>query len=319
ALSYFGTDQSQVQRYLTGRSVTESRLGLLFNGLFKIPMQALILFIGVLVFVFYVFVQPPIFFNQPTLEAVRASDRGPEVAALEQAYEKSYQERRKAALTYVASLDRGQEDLTAKAAMQAADRALTDQKKAVQSVIKEALPEAELKDGDYIFVSFVLRFLPSGLVGLLIAVIMSAAMSSTASELNALGSTTVIDIYRRGFRPEASEQHALSASKVFTALWGLIALGFATFANLLDNLIEAVNILGSIFYGTVLGLFLVAFFLRRVGGSAVLIGAAVAQTSVIALFFTSEVGYLWFNVIGCALVCAVSAAVQPLLSSTEES
>ena len=313
ALSYFGTDQSQVQRYLTGRSVTESRLGLLFNGLFKIPMQALILFIGVLVFVFYVFVQPPIFFNAPTLAAAKASSKGAQISALEEKFAESYEARRAAALRYVDSLKAGTEDQTAKADLQAADRALAEHKQQAKSMIREALPEAETKDGDYIFVSFVLQFLPAGLVGLLIAVILSAAMSSTASELNALGSTTVIDMYRRGFYRDAPESHAVAASKVFTAMWGLVALGFASFASLLDNLIEAVNILGSIFYGTVLGLFLVAFFLRNVGATAVLIGAAVAQTTVVLLFFSSSVGYLWFNVIGCGVVLLVAAIAQPLV------
>ncbi len=312
ALSYFGTDQSQVQRYLTGRSVTESRLGLLFNGLFKIPMQALILFIGVLVFVFYVFVTPPIFFNAPTLEAARATDRGGALAAIETEFNAASETRRAAALRYVQSLESGRESEDAKAALRAADVAVSKYKQQAKNLIAEALPEAETKDGDYIFVGFVLNFLPAGLVGLLIAVILSAAMSSTASELNALGSTTVIDLYRRGLRPDATPTHALAASKIFTAMWGLVALAFASFASLLDNLIEAVNILGSIFYGTVLGLFLVAFFLRRVQATAVLVGAAVAQTTVVVLFFTSDVGYLWFNVIGCGVVLAVSALVQPL-------
>ena len=313
ALSYFGTDQSQVQRYLTGRSVTESRLGLLFNGLFKIPMQALILFIGVLVFVFYVFVQPPIFFNAPTLAAAKASPKGAKISALEARFAQTFEARRAAAMRYVDSLEAGAEDPNAKTELQAADRALAEHKQQAMAMIKEALPEAETKDGDYIFVSFVLQFLPSGLVGLLIAVILSAAMSSTASELNALGSTTVIDLYRRGFYREAPEGHAVTASKIFTAMWGLVALAFASFASLLDNLIEAVNILGSIFYGTVLGLFLVAFFLRNVGATAVLIGAAVAQTTVVALFFTSDVGYLWYNVIGCGVVLLVSAMAQPVV------
>ena len=315
ALSYFGTDQSQVQRYLTGRSVTESRLGLLFNGLFKIPMQALILFIGVLVFVFYIFVPPPIFFNAPTLQAAAASSRGADISALQEAFQKAHESRKAAALRYVESLKNGVEDPEAKLALRQADDVLTTQREAAKAVIGEALPDAETKDADYIFVSFVLQFLPSGLVGLLIAVILSAAMSSTASELNALGSTTVIDLYRRGWAQNASDSHALMASKIFTAMWGLVALAFASFASLLDNLIEAVNILGSIFYGTVLGLFLVAFFLRRVSSTAVLIGAAVAQTTVVAMFFTSSVGYLWFNVIGCGVVLAVAAFAQAIIDA----
>lgn len=315
ALSYFGTDQSQVQRYLTGRSATESRLGLLFNGLFKIPMQALILFIGVLVFVFYVFVQPPIFFNGPALEAARASARGSEIVALEERFAEAHQARKAAAHRYVESLEAGREDAKAKADLREADQRMASQQRALKAVLVEAVPDAETKDGDYVFVSFVLEYLPSGLIGLLIAVIMSAAMSSTASELNALGSTTVIDLYRRRFVPNASAQHSLTASKVFTALWGLVALGFASFASLLDNLIEAVNILGSIFYGTVLGLFLVAFFLKRVTATPVLVGAAIAQATVVFLFFESSIGYLWYNVIGCGIVLVASALVQALLGT----
>lgn len=317
ALSYFGTDQSQVQRYLSGKSVTESRLGLLFNGLFKIPMQTLILFIGVLVFVFYIFVPPPIFFNAPTLEAARKTSAGPQLASLEAAYAEAFEVQKSAATRYVQSLEAGHEDAQTKAELQAAAAVLSTQRAQAKALVAKALPEAETKDADYVFVSFVLRYLPSGLVGLLIAVILSAAMSSTASELNALGSTTVIDIYKRGFRPEASDRHSLLASKLFTAGWGLVALAFASFASLLDNLIEAVNILGSIFYGTVLGLFLVAFFVRRVTATPVFIAALIAQAVVATLFFTSSLGFLWYNVVGCGLVVVVSMILQALLPSPQ--
>ncbi len=313
ALSYFGTDQSQVQRYLTGRSVTESRLGLLFNGLFKIPMQTLILFIGVLVFIFYIFVQPPIFFNAPALQAARSTQVAPQLQALEASYAEAFEAQKAAAGRYVQSLEAGQEDPAAKADLQAAAGVLTEHRVQAKALVAEALPETETKDADYVFVSFVLHYLPSGLVGLLIAVILSAAMSSTASELNALGSTTVIDIYKRGFNRDASDAHTLWASKLFTAMWGLVALSFASFASLLDNLIEAVNILGSIFYGTVLGLFLVAFFFKRVTATPVFVAALVAQAAVALLFFTSSLGFLWFNVVGCGLVIIIASLLQPLL------
>lgn len=310
ALSYFGTDQSQVQRYLTGKSVTESRLGLLFNGMFKIPMQALILFIGVLVFVFYVFVKPPVFFNQPALEAVYDTPEAARMSAVQSEYDEAFETQKLAAERYVSDLQAGAGDGTSKAALQSAASKLADIRKEAKTVVAAALPEAETKDADYVFISFILGFLPVGLVGLLVAVILSAAMSSTASELNALGSTTTIDLYRRILRPDASDRHALNASKLFTMMWGGVALAFASFASLLDNLIEAVNILGSIFYGTVLGLFLVAFFLKRVTATPVFIAALVAQAIVVTLFFTSSLGFLWYNVVGCTTVMAVSWVLQ---------
>ena len=310
ALSYFGTDQSQVQRYLTGRSVTESRLGLLFNGVFKVPMQAFILFIGVLVFVFYVFVRPPVFFNQPTLDAARSSAHAPALAEVEARYDAAFEAQRAAATAYVAELEAGREGPTAKAALTAAGREVQVIRQQAKALVAAAVPGAETKDADYVFISFVLTYLPAGLVGLLIAVIMSAAMSSTASELNALGSTTYIDLYQRALAPASGERRAVLASKLFTALWGGVALAFAATASLLDNLIEAVNILGSIFYGTVLGLFLVAFFMKRVTGTPVFLAALVAQATVVTLFFTSSLGFLWYNVVGCAVVMGVSGLLQ---------
>lgn len=313
ALSYFGTDQSQVQRYLTGRSVTESRLGLLFNGMFKIPMQALILFTGVLVFVFYVFVKPPVFFNEPTLAAVYETERAEQMATVQSRYDAAFEVQRVAAERYVAALDEGGPVDDKKAALAAAGAELSEVRAEAKRVVAEALPEAETKDADYVFIAFVLEYLPVGLVGLLVAVILSAAMSSTASELNALGSTTTIDLYRRIFKRDASDAHALRASKLFTMMWGGVALAFASFASLLDNLIEAVNILGSIFYGTVLGLFLVAFFLKRVTATPVFVAALIAQVIVVGLFLGSSLGFLWYNVIGCGAVMGISAILQPVL------
>lgn len=310
ALSYFGTDQSQVQRYLSGRSVTESRLGLLFNGFFKIPMQALILFVGVLVFVFYVFERPPIFFNAPDLRQTYQTEHAAEMLRIEARYDRALEARRRAAQRYVEALDNDGPEDTAKADL-VVQHAQTDAlREEARVLIQKAVPEAETRDVDYVFITFVLEHLPAGLVGILVAVILSAAMSSTASELNALGTTTTMDIYRRIFRTGKNggtagadrTLHDLRASKLFTAFWGLVAVAFASFASLLDNLIQAVNILGSIFYGTVLGLFLVAFFLRHVGARSVFIAALVAQTVVVVLFFGSTLGYLWYNVVGCVTV-----------------
>lgn len=314
AMSYFGTDQSQVQRYLSGRSVTESRLGLIFNGIFKIPMQFLILFIGVMVFVFYLFVQPPMFFNTPALDRVaQQAEYAPELDALHARYDEAFAAQRVAAMAYAQSGDSAE----AKKRFQDAAAVTTDVRNDAKSLVKKALPNVETKDADYVFISFVLDFLPKGLVGLLIAVILTAAMSSTASELTALGSTSVNDLYKRAFandRPKTPEndRKELLASKGFTMLWGLVAIGFATFASLVDNLIEAVNILGSIFYGTVLGLFVVAFFLKRVTSGPVLWAALIAQTIIIGLYFRSDLGFLWFNVIGCAIVVVLSSLFEML-------
>jgi Na+/proline symporter len=201
----------------------------------------------------------------------------------------------------------------AKEALKGSQKEAGALRKEAKAVVSRALPGVETKDSDYIFIGFVKRWLPSGLFGLLIAVILSAAMSSIASELNALGATTTVDFYQRVFRREASDRHMLVASKLLTVFWGLVAVGFASFASLLDNLIQAVNILGSIFYGTVLGLFLVAFFLKYVRGNAVFIAAVISQATVIALFLRSDIGYLWYNVIGCALVVVLSLVIQAVL------
>jgi Na+/proline symporter len=308
AMAYFGTDQSQVQRYLSGRSVAESRLGLLFNGMVKIPMQAVILFTGVMVFVFYLSVQPPIFFNTPALAEVARGPHAPELAGLERRFDAAFAEQRAAAERFVVSGDdAARESLKAAAGRTAAIRAET------KDLVKRALPEAETQDADYVFLGFVLRYVPSGLVGLLIAVILCAAMSSVSSELAALGTTTTVDLYKRHLRRESSPRQDLVASKLFTAAWGVAAVSFATFASLLDNLIEAVNILGSIFYGTMLGLFVVAFFVRRVTATPVLLAALLAQASVVVLFLASDLGFLWYNVIGCGIVVVAALALQVIL------
>jgi solute:Na+ symporter, SSS family len=310
ALSYFGTDQSQVQRYLSGKSITEMRLGLLFNGIFKVPMQFLILFTGVMVFVFFLFHRPPMHFDAPTL-AELARVRPAEVAKLDARYEAELAIQHAAAHAFVA--DRSEASRTA----------LVDSAKRVDGIrgevkqlIKEALPDAETRDTDFIFLTFVLQHMPVGLVGLLIAVILCAAMSSKSSELLALGTTTTTDFYLRLRKTKPPPDRELFISKVSTVVWGVIAILFASSMSLFDNLIEAVNILGSIFYGTILGMFLVAFFVRFVGATAVLVGAIVAQTLIVTLFFASDLGFLWFNVIGCVTVIVVSAIAQLVLPTS---
>jgi Na+/proline symporter len=311
ALAYFGTDQSQVQRYLSGRSVAESRLGLLFNGMFKVPMQFVILFTGVLVFVFYQFTQPPIFFNAPALARVERGAHASELRALQDRYEGAFEAQRRAATDYVAALGAGEDvERVARAALRAAAAETDALRTEAKALVARALPNAETKDADYVFLTFVLRYVPAGFVGLLIAVILCAAMSSTASELAALGATSTVDLYKRLFRRGGSAGHDLLVSKLFTVFWGLVAVSFASFASLLDNLIQAVNILGSIFYGTILGLFAVAFFVRRVTATPVLLAALVAQAVVIALFFLSDLGFLWYNVVGSAIVVGLSLLIE---------
>ena len=319
ALSYFGTDQSQVGRYLTGRSISESRLGLLFNGVLKIPMQFMILFVGILVFVFYQFTAPPLLFNQPLRARVQATAHAGEFATLETKWTEVQAGKRAEAERYLAARESGDSaaEANAREGLRAASRTAETIRKDAKAVVSRALPGVETKDSDYIFISFVKDWMPSGLVGLLITVILAAAMSSIASELTALGATTTVDFYRRLLRRDASDAHVLKASKVFTVFWGLVAVAFASFASLLDNLIQAVNILGSIFYGTVLGLFLVAFFLKHVRGNAVFLAAVLSQGTVIALFVLSDIGYLWFNVIGCALVVVLSLVLQTVMPRAE--
>ncbi len=318
ALSYFGTDQSQVQRYLSGRSVGESRLGLLFNGIFKIPMQFLILFTGVMVFVFYIFARPPVHFDAPVLARVQAA-RPAEVAALDQRYDERLAEQRAAALAFLTARDTARE-AAAREALQKAHAGVAEVRADTKKLIAEALPSAQTRDTDHVFLSFVLAHLPIGIIGLLVAVILCAAMSSVASELIALGTTTTIDFHLRIRRAlgRSSTTSDLRVSKIYTIVWGAFAILFASTAQLFDNLIEAVNILGSIFYGTILGLFVVAFFLNHVRATATLIGGLTAQTLIVILFFVTDLGFLWFNVIACVTVVIVSLAAQVLVGDKRE-
>jgi len=315
SLSYFGTDQSQVQRYLTGTSLRESRLGLMFNAVFKIPMQFFILLLGALVFVFYQFERPPVFFNQTLWNTHAQSEAGAPLRALESSYIALHEHKEASIHAWLEA--RGGNDPAAEAAAKAGLLEAHAASEGVRSQAKAALvaadPRAKTKDSDFVFITFVLTQLPQGIVGLLIAVIFAAALSSVASELNALGSTTTIDLYRHVIQRDGSDTHYVKASKLFTMLWGGIAISFALFANMVENLIEAVNIVGSIFYGVVLGLFIVAFFIKRIGGTAVFLAAVAAQTLVITLFFTSTIGYLWFNLIGCGACVGFSLILQSLL------
>ncbi|RYU82154.1 sodium:solute symporter [Hymenobacter persicinus] len=316
ALSYFGTDQSQVQRYLSGQSVTESRLGLLMNGLVKVPMQFGILLIGVLLFVFYQFNQPPLTFNRPAYQRVaRSAEFGPRLRALEQQQTTLFEAQRAAnaelveVLRQPAGAARAELLAAAQTRLQTTQAATRGLHAEALTLLRQASPATEAKDTDYVFLSFVLRYLPSGLVGLLVAVVLSAAMSSAAAGLNALASTTVIDLYKPG-RPEHSGLHYVRVSRFSAIAWGLLGIGFATFAARLENLIQAVNILGSLFYGTILGIFVVAFFQKSIGGRAVYRAAILTQAIIFALFAFTSIAYLWYNIIGCFLVMALGWLLQ---------
>lgn len=312
-LSYFGTDQSQVQRYLSGKSLTESRLGLLFNGILKVPMQFLILFVGILVFVFFQFNHPPVHFNTANVDNLKGTEYEEQFNQYSEQYAQ-LNEQKEVEVRQMIQAIRIEDQSTLSQAQSRYDN-IYQQENQIREEVKELIstqnPAAKTQDTDYVFITFITTYLPIGLVGLLLAVIFSAAMSSTSSELNALATTTVIDIYRRSLAPDKSDRHYLNASKGFTILWGIIALIFALVANLFDNLIEAVNIIGSLFYGVILGVFMVAFFLKMVRGNAVFIAAIISELIVIAIFTLSNYGiisiaYLWLNLIGCILVMIFS-------------
>jgi Na+/proline symporter len=316
ALSYFGADQSQVQRYLAGGSVKESRLGLLFNAAVKVPMQFFILLLGAMVFMFYQFEQPPVYFNQPAYQRALESSHGPQLTELQTQFDEVFAQKRAVirALSTASSSER--DAVTNKVrTLDAEARALRDQTKAV---LVQAGVDPKSKESDYVFITFILQQMPHGIVGLLIAVILCATMSAMAATLNALGSTTAIDFYRPLIRPNASDHHYVVAAQALTAAWGLIAIGVASFASLVENLLEAGNILGSIFYGSILGLFLTAFFIRRATGSAVFFAALFAQMLVFVLFATTNIGYLWYNLIGCAAVLIFAPILQQTLFRSAE-
>ena len=312
ALSYFGTDQSQVGRYLSGQSVTQSRLGLLFNGLVKVPMQFFILFIGAMVFAFYQFTTPPLFFNVDEVRKIGESRYAADYRTLEAQHETASAAKQQQVHALVEALRSG-DDRAVTVAEQGVERA----EQSVQALRTSAVellekndPKAATNDTNYVFLTFVLQYLPVGLVGLVMAAIFAAAMSSTASELNALASTTIVDIYKRTIKRDGSDRHLVLVSKLATVVWGGLAIGFAMFANRLGSLVEAVNILGSLFYGTILGVFLLAFYVKRVGGTAAFLGALIGEAAVIWGFRAGAVSFLWYNVIGCVVTVLAAMAIQ---------
>jgi SSS family transporter len=319
ALSYFGTDQSQVQRYLSGKSKRESQLGLAFNGIFKIPMQFFILFVGVMVFVFYQFNATPIHFNPAARSALQSSDYRVEYEALSSELKVVQEEKQQLQLDYLeaqkSGLASGLSPLKNK--LQTLDLEENELRSKAKVLLAKADPDIAANDKDYVFIHFILNNLPRGLIGLLLAVILSAAMSSTASELNALGTITTLDIYRRYATVSTAPKHYLKMSKLFTFSWGLIAIAIASVASLFENLIQLVNIIGSIFYGNVLGIFLLAFFFKRIQGKAVFYAAIVTQILVIAVFYADLMSYLWLNVLGCGLVILIAHFLELFSAKSE--
>ena len=315
ALSYFGTDQSQVGRYLSGRSVTESRLGLLFNGLAKVPMQFGILFVGAMVFVVYLFVPAPVHFNPVETKRLASGPLAGEFAAVEEGHRKALAERREAVERFLDARHRGDGagQAGAREALRRAAERTEEERGRAAALVRRSNPRSDGRDTNTIFLRFVLENLPSGLVGLILAAVFSAAMSSASAELSSLATTSVIDIYRPFVRTEATSGHYVLASRAATVLWGAVAIAFAQYASRLGTLVEAVNVLGSLFYGTILGVFLVAFYVRRVGGTAVFTAALVSEGAVLARFAFTKVSFLWFNVAGCVLVVGLSALLQPVV------
>jgi solute:Na+ symporter, SSS family len=315
SLSYFGCDQSQVQRYLSGSSLRESRLGLMFNAVLKIPMQFFILFLGVMLFVFYQFEQPPIFFDQAAWHEAVQRDPKQKLESIQQQFQIASVQAEQDIRKWLATRNSG--DRSAEAIARAKARTDVDDVNTIRAqaekVMQQNDPGVKSNDADYVFVTFILGHLPHGLIGLLIAAFFAAALQSKSAELNALGATTTVDFYRHLLKREASDAHYVAASRWFTFLWGLVAIAFALFANLVENLIQAINIVGSVFYGVFLALFLVAFFVRRVSGTAVFWAALAAQSLVFIMYFSLNISYLWYNLIGCAACVLLSLVCQVFL------
>lgn len=319
ALSYFGTDQSQVQRYLSGKSIRESQMGLVFNGLMKVPMQFFILLTGVMVYVFFQFQSLPINFNPNSKATVENSIYAEDYKKLETDLVKISAEKKEVTLAYANQLNIDRENKVLKSRIIALNEKEKNIRDEAKVIIGKANEKGKTSDADYVFMHFIINFLPKGMIGLLLAVIMCAAMSSTASGLSSLASTTVIDIYKRNLKTSKSDKHFVNASKLFTIMWGVIAILFACFGTLFENLIQLVNIIGSIFYGTVLGIFLVGFYVKFVKGKAIFWGAALSQLTIFFIYYFAihiypsgqeKLGYLWLNFIGAVLTFIFSVIFQ---------
>lgn len=316
-LSYFGTDQSQVGRYLSGKSVKESQMGLIMNGILKVPMQFFILLTGVLVFVFFQFNDAPLHFNPTNVEKVKASEYKADYENLEQKLSQINTDKKIVNQIYIEQLKHNEFDNPIlKKQMVALSLKEKDLREDAKEVIKKVDGKTETNDKDYVFLYFILNYLPKGLLGLLLAVIFSAAMSSSASGLNSLGATSAIDIYKRNVSNK-SDKHYVVATQYFTVFWGVVAIGFACISSLFENLIQLVNIIGSIFYGTVLGIFLIGFYIKYIKGKAVFIGACISQLAIFYIFYLDVVSYLWLNFIGALLTISISYLLQRTFNKTD--
>jgi Na+/proline symporter len=315
-LSYFGTDQSQVGRYLTGSSIGQSRMGLIMNGLIKVPMQFLILLIGILVLAFYQFNQPPLFFNRYEVQQIKQSQYSTQYSGLEKQYATAFQQKKTSAENYAKAIDSKDEaQINATTdAFKKADAAQTAIRKDAIALIKKSDGKSDgSNDTNYVFLNFVTHYLPRGLIGLLIAIVFLASMGSTASALNSLASTSVVDIYKRIINPNAADKKYLNASRWATVLWGLVCIGMALFAGKVGNLLEAVNELGSYIYGTILGVFVVAFFLKNIRGTSVFIAAIITELTICVMGYLNVIAYLWLNAIGCILVIVIACILNLIL------
>ena len=312
ALAYFGTDQSQVQRYLTGKSIAQSKLGLLFNGMAKVPMQFFILLVGVMVFVFYQFVTPPLFFNQEEQTKAQSGPLSGEYQKVQKEYESASSQKRAEIRNWLSASD--EEKASAREKMLNANRKTEAIRAQAVDLIRKTDPGANASDTNFVFLTFVTQYLPAGLVGLIIVVVFGATMSSTSSELNALATSSVVDVYRRLIHKTGSDRHYLFVSRIATGLWGLFAVILSERASRLGSLVEAVNILGSLFYGTVLGVFLLAFFFKRVGGTAAFVAAILAEAFVLSMFFFTNISFLWYNVFGSLAVVLIALMLSPFLN-----
>jgi Na+/proline symporter len=327
ALAYFGTDQSQVGRYLSGKSVRESQMGLIMNGLLKVPMQFFILLTGVMVFVFFQFNPVPLNFNPNNKIIVEKSAFKGEYHALEKKLDDLSEDKKVINLLYIDQLNQDYDNPILRKELITLSNKEKDLRDRAKEIIVKADSGSETNDKDYVFFHFILHYLPKGLIGLLLAVIISAAMSSTASGLNALASTTAIDIYKRNLKEEKSERHYLNATKFFTLLWGIIAILFACIGTLFENLIQLVNIIGSIFYGTVLGIFLVGFYLKQIQSKAIFYSAVFSQITIFVIYYYAiyifpsgeeKLGYLWLNFIGAMLTIIISSILQATVFRKEK-
>lgn len=327
ALSYFGTDQSQVSRYISAKDLKQSRMGLLMNGLIKVPMQFFILLIGVLLFVFYQFKPAPLFFNSNEVSKLESSLYAKDWQQINQSHTALFEKKKLAAFGLNQAIGAGKDSEieTQKAVLVQTEKEMKGLRKQATDLMKLNDPKAETDDTNYIFLRYVIDYLPHGLIGLLIAVIFAASMQSKSAELNALASCTMVDIYKRSFVKNASDAHYLKASKWATGLWGVYAIGVAMFANKLGSLIEAVNVLGSLFYGTILGIFLVAFMFKKIIGGSTFYAAVLAEAIVLYLYFFTSISFLWFNLFGSALVMIFSfifhflqTKYSPSISGTTE-